>query len=71
MIYLCTEKATGVKIMIGSSDGRTYRGQRRNGVSVFDFHMPRTPAEGDQRSTFIGTPASPASATEPIHTNTL
>ena len=54
MIYLGTEKATGGKIMIGSSDGRTYRGQRRNGVSVFDFHMPRTPAEGDQRSTFIG-----------------
>ena len=54
MIYLGTEKASGAKIMIGSSDGRTYRGQKRNGVSVFDFHMPRTPAEGDQRSTFIG-----------------
>ena len=54
MIYLGTEKATGGKIMIGSSDGRTYRGQKRNGVSVFDFHMPRTPAEGDQRSTFVG-----------------
>lgn len=42
----------------GSSDpasgGRTYRGQKRNGVSVFDFHMSRTPAEDDQRSTFIG-----------------
>ena len=54
MIYLGTEKATGGKIMIGSSDGRTYHGQKRNGVSVFDFHMPRTPVEGDQRSTFIG-----------------
>ena len=54
MIYLGTEKATGGKIMIGSSDGRSYRGQRRNGVSVFDFTMPRTPAEGDQRSTFVG-----------------
>ena len=54
MIYLGTEKASGAKIMIGSSDGRTYHGQKRNGVSVFDFTMPRTPAEGDQRSTFIG-----------------
>ena len=54
MIYLGTEKATGGKIMIGSSDGRSYRGQKRNGVSVFDFTMPRTPADGEQRSTFVG-----------------
>ena len=54
MIYLGTEKATGGKVMIGSSDGRTYRGQKRNGVSVFDFSMPRTPVEADSRSTFIG-----------------
>ena len=26
--------------MFGSSDGRPYDGQRRNGVSVFDFNMP-------------------------------
>ena len=54
MLYLGTEKSTGAKIMIGSSDGRTYHGQKRNGVSVFDFTMPRTPADGEQRSTFIG-----------------
>ncbi len=54
MIYLGTEKDTGQKIMIGSSDGRTYHGQKRNGVSVFDFNMPRTPTNGDSRSTFIG-----------------
>ena len=54
MIYLGTEKASGAKIMIGSSDGRAYRGQKRNGVSVFDFTMPRTPVAGDQRATFIG-----------------
>ena len=54
MIYLGTEKASSAKIMIGSSDGRTYRGQKRNGVSVFDFTMPRTPVEADPRSTFIG-----------------
>ena len=54
MIYLGTEKTGGGKIMIGSSDGRTYHGQKRNGVSVFDFAMPRTPATGEQRATFIG-----------------
>ena len=54
MIYLGTEKATGGKIMVGSSDGRSYRGQRRNGVSVFDFTLPRAGAGGEQRSTFIG-----------------
>ena len=54
MLYLGTEKTTGAKIMIGSSDGRSYRGQRRNGVSVFDFTMPRTPATGELHTTFIG-----------------
>ena len=54
MLYLGTEKSSGAKVMIGSSDGRTYRGQKRNGVSVFDFLMPRALIQGDQRATFIG-----------------
>jgi len=54
MIYLGTEKSTGAKVMIGSSNGRTYRGQKRNGVSVFDFKMPRTSSSSEQGSTFIG-----------------
>ena len=54
MLYLGTEKSTGAKIMIGSSEGRTYHGKKRNGVSVFDFAMPRTPVTGEQRATFIG-----------------
>ncbi len=54
MLYLGTEKSSGAKIMVGSSDGRTYHGQKRNGVSVFDFVMPRTPTVGEQRATFIG-----------------
>ena len=40
MIYLGTEKATKKRVMVGSSDGRSYEGIRRNGVSVFDFKMP-------------------------------
>jgi cell wall-associated NlpC family hydrolase len=59
MIYLGTEKATKRKVMFGASDGRSYAGIARNGVSVFDFKMPRTradrPAAGEGRgAVFIG-----------------
>ena len=54
MIYLGTEKAGGGRIMIGSSDGRSYHGLKRNGVSVFDFTLPRAAQNGETRATFIG-----------------
>lgn len=54
MLYLGTEKSTGAKVMIGSSDGRTHRGEKRSGVSVFDFVMPLASADRPPRSTFIG-----------------
>ncbi len=41
MIYLGVEKATGERVMVGASNGRSYKGKRRWGVSVFDFRMPR------------------------------
>ena len=40
MIYLGKRKKDGARLMFGASDGRPYDGQRRNGVSVFDFKMP-------------------------------
>jgi len=40
MLYLGTEKKTKKRIMFGSSDGRSYAGVQRWGVSVFDFKMP-------------------------------
>ena len=40
MIYLGKEKSTGKPVMVGATDGRTYDGVRRFGVSVFDFKMP-------------------------------
>lgn len=40
MIYLGKEKSTGKPVMVGSTDGRTYDGIRRSGVSVFDFKLP-------------------------------
>ncbi len=55
MIYLGTEKERGQRIMFGASDGRTYDGKSRWGVSVFDFNMPRPRAgEASAKADFIG-----------------
>ncbi len=50
MIYLGREKQTGLPVMFGSSDGRTYAGIRRNGVSVFDFKLPKATS----KAKFVG-----------------
>lgn len=56
MIYLGREKRTNRRVMIGSSDGRTYDGKQRWGVSVFDFKMPPPPQSGDAKISpvFVG-----------------
>jgi NlpC/P60 family len=41
MIYLGKRRSDGKPILFGASDGRSYDGQRRSGVSVFDFHIPK------------------------------
>lgn len=41
MLYLGRLKSTGKRVVFGASDGRSYEGQRRCGVSVFDFDLPR------------------------------
>src|SRR5437660_2274076 len=43
MIYLGSETGTKKPIMVGASDGRTYDGKQRFGVSVFDFKLPPPP----------------------------
>ena len=50
MIYLGKDKASGHLLMVGASNGRTYRGRQVYGVSVFDFQLPR----GRDRSQFLG-----------------
>jgi peptidoglycan DL-endopeptidase CwlO len=48
MIYLGKEKSTDKPVMVGATDGRSYNGIRRFGVSVFDFKMPSgQPNKGD------------------------
>lgn len=57
MLYLGTEKGTKQRIMAGSSDGRSYHGKPRWGVSVFDFTLGGSPAQPGgkpNRSMFIG-----------------
>jgi cell wall-associated NlpC family hydrolase len=56
MIYLGREKRTNKRVMIGSSDGRTYDGKQRWGVSVFDFKIPPPPKSGDAKISpiFVG-----------------
>ena len=52
MVYLGRRKTDGKPVMVGASDGRPYDGQRRNGVSVFDFKLPAAPsgASADTRA---------------------
>lgn len=50
MLYLGKLRKTGRHIMFGASDGRVYQGERRNGVSVFDFTLPGS----DSASSFYG-----------------
>lgn len=41
MIYLGKLKKTGKRVVFGASDGRSFHGERRSGVSVFDFSLPK------------------------------
>jgi cell wall-associated NlpC family hydrolase len=57
MIYLGINRNTGRRVMMGASDGRTFDGKSRYGVSVFDFKLasPGTNRDGTtSTSRFIG-----------------
>jgi cell wall-associated NlpC family hydrolase len=61
MIYLGINRHGGGRVMVGASDGRTFEGKPRYGVSVFDFIMPGAKHSGpaDSPSRFIGYGAIP------------
>lgn len=50
MLYLGRTVEGARPVMFGASDGRPYRGKRQNGVSVFDFRMPKA----DGKARFVG-----------------
>ncbi len=54
MIYLGKAHSDGRPLMVGASDGRTYRGEQKFGVSVFDFVMPKGKNARDSDTRFIG-----------------
>jgi cell wall-associated NlpC family hydrolase len=56
MIYLGREKRTKKRVMVGASDGRTYDGKQRFGISVFDFKLPPPPnsTEAKLSPVFVG-----------------
>jgi cell wall-associated NlpC family hydrolase len=56
MIYLGREKRTKKRVMLGASDGRTYDGKQRFGVSVFDFKLPPAANSDDAKLSpvFVG-----------------
>jgi len=56
MIYVGRDKATNQRLMIGASEGRTYKGQMRKGVSVFDFKIGRSASKANKEPTavFVG-----------------
>lgn len=53
-LYLGTEKKDGRPVMINSTDGRSYRGQKANGYGVCDFRLPK--AQSPSRLVGYGTP---------------
>jgi peptidoglycan DL-endopeptidase CwlO len=53
MIYLGKARSDGRALMVGASDGRTFRGDKKFGVSVFDFVIPKSEGRNPM-SRFIG-----------------
>ncbi len=54
MIYLGVQKHRTQQVMWGSSDGRSFDGKQRWGVSVFDFTMPKADSTSGSRAVFLG-----------------
>ncbi|MFC7336724.1 C40 family peptidase [Haloferula chungangensis] len=49
-IYLGREKKDGLQVMIGSTDGRSYRGSQRTGFGTYQFKLP----SASSKSRFVG-----------------
>jgi hypothetical protein len=61
MIYLGTHRESGKPVMVGASDGRSYNGKKRRGVSIFDFRLPRP----DSKAKFVGYASIPGLVDNP------
>ncbi len=55
MIYLGKAKSDDKMLMFGASEGRSYRGTKQSGVSVFDFKIPQgNPDSYSPGARFVG-----------------
>ena len=56
MIYVGRDKATNQRLMIGASEGRTYKGQLRKGVGIFDLKIGRAASKTSKEpaAVFVG-----------------
>ena len=56
MIYIGRDKVTRQRLMIGASEGSTYHGKKKSGVSVFDFKLGPVEQNPDEGPTqvFVG-----------------
>jgi peptidoglycan DL-endopeptidase CwlO len=56
MIYLGREKGSDRRIMVGASDGRSFDGKQRFGVSIFDFKLSQPKSDKDTKLSplFVG-----------------
>jgi cell wall-associated NlpC family hydrolase len=56
MIYIGREKATNQRLMIGASEGSTYKDEKKSGVGVFDFKLGAAEQNQDEEPTsvFVG-----------------
>ncbi len=56
MIYVGKKKGTDHRIMVGASDGRSFDGKQRYGVSIFDFKLSKPKADKDTKLSplFVG-----------------
>ncbi len=59
MIYVGREKKSDKRVMVGASNGRSYNGVARHGVSVFDFRLPSGKPTGGRTPRFCGYAAVP------------
>lgn len=56
MIYLGRDKATNQRLMVGASENRSTKGQRKSGVGVFEFKLGRPAPKLNEESApiFVG-----------------
>ena len=56
MIYLGREKGTNHRLMVGASESRSSKGQKKSGVGVFEFKVGRASPKPNQESgpVFVG-----------------